>query len=131
MVGRKRGDNPGSLARGRDRFEAWRRARKVGARIPDQLWALAVKLADAHGLSRTASTLKLDYHGLKKRVAAKTPDSASGRGAFIELSAPSLAPSGECVVEFEDGSGASIRVHLRGCDAPDLVALGRSFWSGQ
>jgi hypothetical protein len=131
MVGEKRGDIPGSLAGGRDRFEAWRRDRKVGTRIPDRLWALAVKLADAHGLSLTAATLKLDYHGLKKRVAAKTPDAASGRGAFIELSAPSLAPSGECVVEFEDGSGASMRVHLRGCEAPDLVALGRDFWSGQ
>ena len=131
MVGRQRGDISGSLARGRDRFEAWRRDRKVGARIPDQLWALAVKLADGHGLSRTASTLKLDYHTLKKRVGAKTSDSSSVPGAFIELSRPSLAPSGECVVEFEDGSGASMRVHLRGCDVPDLVALGRSFWSGE
>ena len=135
MVGRQRGDISGSLARGRDRFEGWRRDRKIGARIPDQLWGLAVKLADAHGLSRTASTLKLDYHTLKKRVGAKTPDSSSVPGAFIELSPPctppSLAPSGECVVEFEDGSGASMRVHLRGCDVPDLVALGRSFWSGE
>jgi len=135
MVGRQRGNISGSLARGRDRFEGWRRDRKIGARIPDQLWGLAVKLADAHGLSRTASTLKLDYHALKKRVAAKTPDSSSVPGAFIELSppctTPSLAPSGECVVEFEDGSGASMRVHLRGCDVPDLVALGRSFWSGE
>ena len=131
MVGRKRGDIPGSLARGRDRFEAWRRDRKVGTRIPDQLWSLAVKLADAHGLSRTASTLKLDYHGLKKRVAAEGSDSACVDEAFIELSRLSPAPSGECVVEFEDGSGAGIRVHLRGYEAPDLVALGRNFWSGQ
>jgi hypothetical protein len=131
MVGRQRGDISGSLARGRDRFEAWRGDRKVGARIPDQLWGLAVKLAEAHGLSRTASTLKLDYHTLKKRVAAKTPDCSSVSGEFIELSPPSLAPSGECVVEFEDGLGASMRVHLRGCDVPDLVALGRSFWSGE
>jgi len=28
MVGRKRGDIPKSLVRGRDRFEAWRRWRK-------------------------------------------------------------------------------------------------------
>ena len=131
MVGRQRGNISGSLARGRDRFEAWRGDRKVGARIPDQLWGLAVKPAEAHGLSRTASTLKLDYHTLKKRVAAKTPDCSSVSGEFIELSPPSLAPSGECVVEFEDGLGASMRVHLRGCDVPDLVALGRSFWSGE
>jgi hypothetical protein len=133
MVGRKRGDIPKALARGRDRFEAWRRTRKVGARIPDQLWSLAAKLADAHGLSRTSSALKLDYNSLKKRVAARNSGSNSDSVApgFIEFSPSSLAPSGECVVEFEDGSGASLRVHLRDCEVPDLVALGRSFWSGE
>ena len=129
MVGRKRGDIPKALARGRDRFEEWRRTRKIGARIPDKLWSLAAKLADAHGLSRTASALKLDYHSLKKRAAARNFDSAPQ--AFIELSPSALTPSGECVVEFADGSGASLRVHLRGCEVPDLVALGRSFWSGE
>ena len=74
MVGRKRGDIPQSLVRGRDRFEAWRLSRKVGARIPDKLWSLAVTLAEAHGLSRTASALKLDYHGLKNRVAGGVAD---------------------------------------------------------
>ena len=42
MFGRKRVDVPESLARGRERFEAWRRSRKVGSRIPDSLWSLAV-----------------------------------------------------------------------------------------
>jgi hypothetical protein len=90
-----------------------------------------VKLADGHGLNRTASVLGLDYYSLKKRVEARKPDSMSVPPAFIELSPPSLGASGECVVEFEDGAGASMRVHLRGCDVPDLVALGRSFWSGE
>ena len=49
MVGRKRGDIPKSLVRGRDRFEIWRRSRKVGARIPDKLWSVAVTLAESHG----------------------------------------------------------------------------------
>lgn len=146
MVGRKRGNVFGSLACGRDRFEAWRRARKPGARIPGPLWSLAVKLVEAHGLSRTASVLRLDYYSLKKRVAASSSDLISGLpfstavnkpDSFIEVSASSLAGSGtlagrgECVVEFADGSGASLRVHLRGCDVPDVVALGRSFWSGE
>ena len=65
MFGRKRVDVPESLARGRERFEAWRRSRKVGARIPDSLWSLAVTLAESHGLSRTASALKLDDYSLK------------------------------------------------------------------
>jgi hypothetical protein len=90
-----------------------------------------VKLADGHGLNRTASVLGLDYYSLKKRVEARRSDSTSASPAFIELSPPSPAVAGECVVEFEDGAGARIRVHLRGCDAPDLVALGRSFWGGE
>ena len=131
MVGRKRGDIPKSLVHGQDRFEAWRRSRKVGARIPGRLWSLAVTLAEAHGLSRTASALKLDYHGLKNRVAGRNGDSSSVAPAFIELTPSPMPPSTECVVEFEDGLGARMRVHLRGCEVPDLVALGRSFWSGE
>lgn len=131
MVGRKRGDIPKSLARGRDRFETWRRSRKFGARIPGKLWSLAVKLAEAHGVSRTASALKLDYHALKNRVTRKNCDSSSVAPTFIELTPSPLTPSTECVVEFEDGSGARMRVHVRGGHVPDLVALGRSFWSGE
>ena len=104
MAGRKRSDIPAPLVVGRNRFEAWRRTRKVGARIPDKLWALAVKLADAHGLSCTASALKLDYNAVKKRVNSRGSDSVSVPPAFIELSPPTLAVSGECVVEFERGS---------------------------
>ena len=129
MVGRKRCDIPGPLGRGRDRFEAWRRTRRAGTRIPDTLWSLAVKLADGHGLNRTASILGLDYYSLKKRLEARHSDSTSVSPAFLELSSLSVAAPRECVIEFEDGLGASIRVHLRGCDVPDLVALGRSFWS--
>ena len=128
MVGRKHREIPASMARGRDRFEAWRGARKTRTRIPDDLWKLAVKLAVAHGLNRTASVLKLDYYSLKKRVEAKN---ASEIPAFVELSPPPMAAAGECVVEFEDGAGASMRISLRSCDVPDLVALGRSFWSGE
>ena len=131
MVGRTRGTIPAPLARGRDRFEAWRRTCQVGTRIPEKLWSLAVSLADVHGLSRTASALKLDYYSLRQRVAARSSDPGSVAPAFIEFSPPSLAPATECVVEFENGSGARMRVHLRGCEIPDLVALGRSFWSGE
>jgi hypothetical protein len=132
MAGRRHREIPAALTRGRDRFEGWRRTRQAGTRIPDELWSLAVKLADAHGLSRTASVLGLDYYSLKTRVAARKSGSTSVPSAFIELSSlPSPGASGECVVEFADGTGASLRIHLSGCQTPDLVALGRSFWSGE
>ena len=129
MVGRKRRDVPASLARGRDRFDAWRQVRKVRTRIPDELWDLAVKLAVAHGLNRTASVLKVDYYSLKKRVEVRSVAASSATPAFVEFSPPPVTTA-EYVVEFEDGAGARMRIHLRGCDVPDLVALGRSFWSG-
>ena len=156
MAGRRHREIPAALTRGRDRFEGWRRTRQSGTRIPDELLSLAVKLADHQGISRTASVLGLDYYSLKKRVAAvnsgvtsvpsafvegsassdsASSDSASARLAFIELSTPLQTPShgvsGECVVEFADGTGASLRIHLSGCQTPDLVALGRNFWSGE
>jgi len=131
MVGRKHRELPVSLARGRDRFEAWRGARRTRTRIPEQLWKLAVKLAVAHGLNRTATVLKLDYYSLKKRVEAKNSAAVSPIPAFVEVSPPPMAAAGECVVEFEDGAGACMRISLRGCDVPDLVALGRNFWSGE
>ena len=131
MGGRKRCEIPTLLARGRDRFEAWRRTREIGTRIPERLWALAVKLADAHGLHRTASVLGLDYYSLKKRVEPANSHARSASTAFVELSPPPLAASGECVIELADGAGTSLRVHLKGYEAPDLVALSRSFWNGE
>ena len=130
MGKRSRAEVPPVLARARNRFQAWRRTRKPRTRIPEPLWALAVKLTSAHGLHRTARTLKLDYYALKKRVeAAEGRDERNGP-AFIELPS-AVAPGRECVIEFEDGRGVSLRVHLKGYDATDVVAVGRSFRNAQ
>jgi hypothetical protein len=113
-------------------FAQWRRMGKRGARIPESLWALAVKLSAAHGLHPTAQALGLDYYGLKKRVAqtAATPIVATPPNeAFVELAAPLLARPQECVIELENVAGTRMRVHVKGGDAPDLAALARSLWS--
>ena len=130
MAGRKQGI-PAALRRARERFAAWRRTRQVGARIPEPLWMLAIDLADAHGLHRTASVLGLDYYSLKKRAGSSRGCGQRAAAAFVELSPPPLASAGECVVEFEDGLGARMRVHLKGYGAPDLASLGRSFWNAE
>jgi hypothetical protein len=116
------------LARGRDRFTAWRRTKKRKSRIPESLWELAVKLADTHGLHRTARTLNLDYYSLKKRVELGE-EHGEGNPSFIELP-PALAPVQECVIEFEDGE-VSLRVHLKGYNATDVAAVGRSMRGSQ
>ena len=133
MSTRKKRGLPVQLENVRRRFEAWRRNRTVRTRIPDPLWAAAVKVAERHGVHRTAKTLRIDYYGLKRRVeeAAATSSSAPTGGdvtTFVELGGPLPAGSGECLVELEDVSGAKMRVHVKGVEAPDLVALSRSFW---
>ena len=128
------------LARGAEQFLKWRRSRTAGARIPASLWQLAQELAGRHGISRTATVLKVGYYCLKKRF-SKCNLPASGREAggvagliiakpkFVELPSPSLAASSsECVLEFEKVSGARLRVSLKGQGLPDLSALGRDFW---
>ena len=41
-----------------ERFEAWRKRRKQGGRIPEELWKGAVGLAGSLGVSKTAQGLR-------------------------------------------------------------------------
>ena len=136
-------DLPARLEGLRRRFERWRRTRKVRSRIPEPLWAAAVKLAGRCGLHRTAKALRVDYYALKKRVEQKAavagtqqaPAATAGKAAaeatFLELPAAAWAGSGECTLDLEDAGGAKLRVHLKGFEAPDLAALSRSFWQSE
>jgi hypothetical protein len=147
---------PRDLEGGRRRFERWRQRRKPHSPIPASLWAAAVKLAGRYGVSRTAKTLGVGYYALKERVEretaatgssrgvrsaglARTPEPASlartqamaGEPALLELAVGSLPDTGECrecLLEWEDARGATMRVQLKGVACPDLVALSRSFW---
>ena len=68
MNARKTCDLPAPLEGVRRRFEQWRIVQKARARIPDSLWASAVKLAHVYGITRTAKALRVDYYSLKKRL---------------------------------------------------------------
>ncbi len=142
MASRNLGDVSADLRRARQRFAAWRRTRPAGSRIPEPLWMLATELATVHGLHRTASALGLDYYSLKQRVESSccSGDQSGDRrstAAFVEISSPSLplaspsSPSStrECLLEFENGLGAKMRIHWKGHDVPDLASLCRSFWN--
>ena len=126
MRGRKRREVPASLSLLGERFAAWRKTRASGQRIPESLWKSAVKLTEEHGLNRTARVLNLDYYSLKKRV-----DGASSlaESTFVELPSSALSIMSECVIELEDAAGSRMRVQLKGQNAPDLLALSRSFWN--
>lgn len=119
---------PKGLVRASSRFQTWRRWRKGGSRIPPLLWSLAVGLARDHGVSRTATALKLDYYSLKKQVQAATNSPQSSRPGFVELPAPVMVGK-QGLFELENGSGATMRVQLIGYDAAEIEVLARSFWN--
>lgn len=124
----KHSEVPASLSRLSQRFLAWRKTRPRGERIPASLWNSAVKMAARHGLNCTARSLKLDPYSLKKRMDAaedKEPESS----AFVELPASAMTVASECVIEWEDHAGARMRVHFKGPNIPDVLALSHSFWS--
>jgi len=133
MGTKKAGGIPARLESTRRRFERWRRTRKVGSRIPESLWAAAVKLADACGVHPTAKTLGLDYYALKKRLreaSASRPAMTASANAptFVELASPAQMGMAECILELEDARGAKMRIQIKGVEAPDLAALSRSLW---
>lgn len=122
---------PTDLARARSRFQAWRQGRrKPGSRIPMPLWALAVHLANAHGVSRTAAVLGLDYYGLKKQVEVAAEQPQASNPTFVELpSRLGLGKQGH--FELDNGAGATMQVQLVGYDTADVEAFARSIWSAR
>jgi hypothetical protein len=129
MGATKRGDLPDDLARGRCRFQAWRARRHTGGRIPQHLWALAVKLVQRHGVSRTATALGLDYYSLKRQATASAAAEGSGP-AFVEVATP--AGFGKhCLLELNNGAGATLRAQLGGYDAAEIAAVARSLWCAE
>lgn len=135
MVSQKSHRIPAVMERARRRFERWRRTRSTASPaspIPESLWALAVKLAAAHGTNKTALALRLNHTALKKRL------QAAGEHAglqppltrFIEL-APSPAALPACTIELENAQGAKMRIHLAKPESLDLVALSRSLWGAK
>lgn len=134
MTRRRSGISP-DLVQAAARFDQWRRSASATGRIPDSLWKLAADLAREHGLSRTATTLKLGYYDLKKRVAERNVRTEHGpRGmvadGFVELNAAALAMPCQCTIEFEKPCGSRLRIELQG-RIPDLESLGRSFWESR
>ncbi len=114
----------------RSRFECWRRSRKLGVRIPEDLWQAAVEAAQEHGVSKTAQTLGLDYYGLKKRwestLEVSESEPAAGR-EFLEI--PLFATAPDCVLEMVGAQGARLRVELRGSAAAHCETLAQALWS--
>lgn len=124
---------PATIARAQESFQRWRATRSSrGERIPDTLWALAMKAARQHGIWRAARALGLDSGALKRRM-----DTGGGGSRprmkrvreprFVEIRAPAAGGERECFVEVEDATGARLRVRLRGVDGGAIGAMARAF----
>jgi hypothetical protein len=73
---------------------------------------------------------------VRRQSGRRRADTAQSLPAFLELApsavhefaAASAGPC-QCTVEWEDATGAKMRVELKGTAMPDLAALSRSFWN--
>jgi hypothetical protein len=143
MFSRKTGTVRPMMVQARRQFERWRKARPTASPsspIPERLWALAVRLAEAHGINQTALALRLNYNALKQRVNAadsainrhrsrKSPFQASRHprsATFVEL--PPSAAFSICTLELENARGAKLKIQLPRLETADLLALSRSLW---
>lgn len=127
---------PAALSTARRQLDRWRSRRPTKrTRLPEDLWQNAVALAREYGLNKTASALGLKYDSLKKRLQATASDeSKSGRGQceFLELlPSPVTSSSIDCMIEFEDGEGRMVRMHIKGVRMVDLASFARGFRGGR
>ena len=88
------------------------------------------RLAKAHGVSRTAAVLGLDYYRLKERAEPAASEPQPSGSAFVELTSPVMVGK-QGLFELDNGSGVTMRVQLVGYDAADVEALARSFWNAE
>jgi len=111
-------------------LDQFRNAQPRRARIPEALWQAAIELAGQHGLYAVAHPLRLDYVGLKRRLAGVVAVGEKKKAAspgFVELIAAQPGPGSECVIEFESGSGGKMRIQWKGSGAPDWESLLRTW----
>ena len=121
----------GELDQVKLRLNRWRSGRKLGEHVPAVLWAAAVELAKKHDPLRVAHELRIDYDGLKRRIARTEGNAASGRldPQFVELFAAPTSSIGQrvCVVEMHNVQGAKMRVELSGNGLSALAGLCSAF----
>ena len=112
------------------RLKAWRRTRTRGQRIPEELWKAAADLAREHGLNPTATALRLDYYGLKRRFSGgRVQRKRRVPPSFVELAPVALPPGvGEGdTLELVQVSGARLTLRLPHASPKDLLPVVQLF----
>jgi hypothetical protein len=125
---------PAPLARAQAQIERWRETREAH-RIPEEIWSEAVRLAERYGVNRTSCALRLNYYSLKDRLDASNGASEESSPTFVDLiprppvgtSAPS-GGTGQGAAEWNDRSGATLRIQWQDGEGPDLAAVTAAFF---
>jgi hypothetical protein len=135
MSSRQPANIPIALSTARRQFDQWRSQHRKHTRLPEELWRRAAGLAREHGLNKTSRALGLNYYSLKNRLDEMTTEQAipaKGEPDFIEL-VPGAMPPGcvECTIEWADGRGVTVRMHIMGAGLSELTSLAGVFRGGQ
>jgi len=135
MKTRQPANIPVALSAARQQFDQWRSRHRKRTRLPKELWRQAAVLAQEHGLNKTARALGLEYYSLKKHLDEMTTEEvipAKAEPDFIELVGGVMTPgSTECTIEWSDGGGSTVRMHIKGAGLSELASLASVFRGGQ
>ena len=126
---------PVALSAARQQFDQWRSRHRKRTRLPKELWRQATVLAQEHVLNKTARALGLEYYSLKKHLDEMTTEEvipAKAEPDFIELVGGVMTPgSTECTIEWSDGGGSTVRMHIKGARLSELASLASVFRGDQ
>jgi hypothetical protein len=113
-----------------EHFEQWRRSKKKGKRIPEQLWSEAIGLVGTYGVSQVTRTLRLSGTDLNQRRgkigAGQRRRGPVGETAFVEVDRALVgqAPGPEATavwMELQRPDGLRLRIQPSG--GADMLAL--------
>ena len=86
-----------------------------------------MEVARKEGVSRTSTALRVEWNGLKRRMAGAKENGRTPPPAFVELIAPLGPALSECSIELE-GRGRTLRIRLKGASTSHVAALSRELW---
>lgn len=120
---------PAQVQIARSRFEIWRKNKRGRERIPEPLWAVAVKLCERYSSHRVSRWLRLNSAALRHRLNGNHAlDRSNDKApAFVEWVAASPAPmppsTAEYIVELEGAQGPSVRIRVRAAHVAQVAEL--------
>jgi hypothetical protein len=91
-----------------------------------------VPLARHYGLSPVVQALRVNYNGLKRRLAARPPPEVSGADSvpagFVEVPMTACPSGSQLVIELEERNGSKLTLRLAQTDSALALALAQGLW---